>query len=142
MQDFQTWAETCGATVRSQRTELRDIAENFEGMSHWKVRIMRAGRSMIVDYSMGSAYRDPPDVAGVLYAVLMDWSGLERRTCEADSSEGLEGLDFETWCGNYGMEPDSNARRIFRACVRNANALERLFTHAELEKAARLAMEY
>jgi hypothetical protein len=88
--------------------------------SHWRLLIRRDGKDITTHYSMGSAHKGEPELAGVLHCLLMD-------------ADGVDGETFEGWADNLGMDSDSRkAEAMFKACQQTALELGTLFTKAEL----------
>jgi len=57
----------------------------------------------------------PPDLADVMYSLVMDTSGVR------------DGQSFEDWCADYGSDPDSiKALESFNACTDAWRAMVRL----------------
>lgn len=104
------WIARTGAHTalrKRRKSNPNTIAEDrAPGSSHWTVTLRnRAGRTMTVPFSQGSAHKQPPTVHDVLYCLA------------ADVPE--DGATFEDWASNYGYDTDSRkAERLFRAVER------------------------
>jgi len=108
-----------------QRTD--NATEWVDDANHWRLTFeSEAGRSMIIDYSQGSAHatkgkRPPykmianvPDVADVLSCLASDSMGVENTRC------------FEDWAGEYGCDTDSRkAERTYKTCQDQSAELAR-----------------
>lgn len=93
-----------------------DRADWPEGSRHWKCTLRVGSESMIVPFSQGSAFKDPPTLADVLDCLASDASGVEN----AES--------FEEWASDLGYDTDSRkAERTYNAIERQAEGLRRLF---------------
>lgn len=83
-----------------------------EGSTAWAVTLRRAGRRLTVPFYQGPAVCEEPDAAGVLSCLLLDASSVDQ--------------DFESWCGDYGYDPDSRrAEKLYRACQSIRTKLEK-----------------
>ena len=118
--DFIT---THGLTMTAQRIKERpDKAKPKDPKeaqweweaSHWLLTISKGGNgtgkgpetgTLTTYYSMGSAHKGKPDLAGVLDNLASDAAGWENART------------FEEWAGEYGYDTDSlAAEKIFNAC--------------------------
>lgn len=79
----------------------------------YRVKLRYRGRQLSVDYWMGVGLSGDPDAESVLECLL---------------SDAIAGQDtFEGFCMEFGYNEDSRkAKRIYDACVRMRNKLERL----------------
>jgi hypothetical protein len=81
--------------------------------THYSVSLTypKTGETMVTRYVMGSALKDPPDAADVMYSLICDASGLDQ--------------PFESWAGDYGYDADSRkAEAIYKACQANTLKLQ------------------
>lgn len=87
------------------------------GMRHWLCILRRKGKeTMRVPFSQGSAYKDPPTVADVLWCLASD----------ATSWEDCAG-SFESWAEEFGYDTDSRrGEQTFKAVRRQSRALRTL----------------
>lgn len=70
-----------------------------------------------------------PQVAGVIYAMLMDTSAAEQ--------------SFANWCADFGYDTDSRkAFSVYEACQKNADKLFKLFTLVERDHLSKLLEDY
>jgi hypothetical protein len=84
--------------------------------THWKCIIRRGNKRMTVYFSMGSAHNSAPTLTEVLDCLADDASFIE--------DEG----SFEGWANACGYDEDSrNAEKTYKVCVRQAEALKRMF---------------
>jgi hypothetical protein len=89
------------------------------GSAHYRCRIRRGRRSMLVHFSQGPAICREPTAADVLQCLASDASGVE-------NARG-----FEDWCGDYGYSTDSrSAERTYRAIEKQAADLRRVLGDA------------
>lgn len=94
--------------MRSYRVHLR----------YWSRR--RTAESASVDFYQGSAHKEPPTVADVMYCVLSDASARHHGS-------------FEDWAADYGYDDDSRkAERIYNRCLKTAEAAVDYFGEAVL----------
>lgn len=102
------------------------------GSRHFRVQIVRGNiPRMTTFYSQGPAVKGVPTLEGVLYSLLMDSAGAD------------EGVTFEDWAADMGMDPDSRgAERTFKACQKIAADMSAIFTITELEGLRDLFLDY
>jgi hypothetical protein len=112
--------DTHGLTMTAVQVPARTDALSHEtwdlGATHWMCIIIRPGlASMVVEYTMGSAYTDPPKLRDVLSCVASEVTSVR---CEPD---------FESWADSYGYETDSiKAVRVYKSIKRQSRDLVRL----------------
>jgi hypothetical protein len=101
--------------------------------SHWQVKIERFGKtsSMVITYSMGSAHKLPPNVAGVMHCLV------------SDSQYVMDGTTFEQWAGDLGYDVDSiSALRTFEACQKQARDFAALLEPGDMDRLVDLFRDY
>lgn len=89
-----------GLTMESQRIESRSDGVNWDRgtdnrSSHWRATLHRGDESMTLEYSMGPAHLNGPEIADVLDCIASDVAGIENAS------------SFEDWAADYGYDPDS-----------------------------------
>lgn len=91
--------------------------------SHWLVTISRDGRSMSVEYSMGSAHTGEPELRDVLDNLASDSAGYENAS------------GFEDWAADYGYDTDSRrAYATFEAVAAQRSQLASLFDDDDFDR--------
>ena len=97
---------------------------------HFKFSIIRGSGAVISGwYSQGSAHKAPPTLQDVISCLLMDTSDIEQ--------------DFEDWASDLGFDPDSRkAEKMFKACQKTGEDLERMFGVQELEDMRTMFEDY
>lgn len=89
--------------------------------NHYRVTLRMGRKRMTVPFSMGPAHTAEPSTADVL-------------DCLASDAAGIDGRDFESWCADYGFNPDSRkAERTYNAIKRHAAALQRFLGSADYD---------
>jgi hypothetical protein len=108
-------ADVVGITHRSD--DCADVWSN--DAQHWSVRLqMPHGRPVDIEFSQGSAHKEPPTAADVLDCLASDASGVED--------------DFETWAENFGHDTDSRkAERIYNAVKAQTEQLRILLRRSD-----------
>lgn len=82
--------------------------------SHYRVTLRMGRKRLTVPFSMGPAHTNEPSTADVLDCLASDAAGI------------ADGGDFESWCSDYGFDPDSRkAEHTYNAIKRQSAALER-----------------
>jgi hypothetical protein len=116
MQAISGFLKTHSVQLRSVKVPDRDDADwPRDGASHYVCILTHQDRHMLVYYSMGAAYREPPSCRDVLDCLASDAASLE------------SSRDFADWCSEFGYSEDSRkARRIFKTCRCQARQLKRL----------------
>lgn len=118
---------TFAATKQSTRPDAS--ADWAEGSTHYQVAIVRGNKSFQVYYSMGPAHTNGPDLADVIYSLLMDTSDIDQ--------------PFEDWAADLGYDSDSRkAEAIYRACMVEAAQLAGMFTKQELDDLREVFADY
>ncbi len=110
-------AKTVGDFTRQKnsRGESEHWHENpnnpeWRNADHYKVVLKKGGKRLTTYYSKGYGHKGKePTAKEVLHALAIDSSG-----CDAD---------FHSWASEYGYDPDNKAKRIFKACNKNAGKL-------------------
>lgn len=101
MQTYREFIDKHGVTMTSRRVQIE--REGWDpAASHWKVtlRPARGGAApFTINYSMGSAHTDDPDLADVLMCVASDIAGVRNAT------------DFDDWADEYGTDMSTAAAR-------------------------------
>ncbi len=93
-----------------KRTDMDDVSDWAKDASHWTCTLayrphpMAPLRTMVTQFSQGSAHTDKPVVEDVLDSLMRDASALD---CDS----------FEEWAGELGVDTDSRkAERTYRQC--------------------------
>ena len=102
-------------TITTRRVDTSPYMD--PDMDHWKVTLHYQGRRMTVPFSMGYGLGGrTPTVRDVMPCLVID-------TVHLENTAGLE-----DWARDIGYDPDSlKARRIYRACQREAKQFRALF---------------
>ena len=100
------------------RIDVKKVPENknapdWKDANHYKTTLYFQGRRMSTYFSQGTAIKEEPTAANVLNSLAQD-----ARTIE-DYPDPLE------WAGNLGYEAGTKAAKIFKATVRNTEALKK-----------------
>jgi len=100
------------------RIDVEKVPENknapdWKDANHYKTTLYFQGRRMTTYFSMGTAIKEEPTAADVLNSLAQD-----ARTIE-DYPDPLE------WAGNLGYEAGTKAAKIFKATLRNTEALKK-----------------
>jgi hypothetical protein len=82
------------------------------GSHGWVVTLVCQGRTMAVPFTTGPAVPGVPTAEDVLECLLLDVSGYENAR------------DFRDWASEYGLEPDSTNRAIYREIGRQRGQLQ------------------
>lgn len=78
---------------------------------NWRVTLKFGRRRMSLDFFGGGSVSEP-DATTVLASCCIDVSGIDQ--------------DFDSWCGDFGYDPDSRAAdRIYKACKKLEPKLRR-----------------
>lgn len=113
-----------GVRISSERIPHRTDSlyqEWGDSASHWAVEIRRGANKFSINYSMGPAHKGNPDPLDVVFSLLSDIRGVEDR-------------ELEDWAVDLGFDPNSRkAERIFKACKKTLEDLQRLFSESEIE---------
>jgi hypothetical protein len=77
-------------------------------------------RSADFQFKMGTAHNNEPELADVLYCLLLDAGAMDET--------------FESWCGNFGYDSDSRAaEKVWKACRQNGKRLLNLIGRVYFE---------
>lgn len=101
--------------------------------SHWQVKIERFGKisPMFITYSMGSAHKLAPNIAGVMHCIV------------SDSQYVMDGTTFEQWAGDLDYDVDSiRALRTFEACRNQAKDFAALLNPGDMDCLTELFQDY
>ena len=86
--------------------------------------INRGSRSMCVEYSQGSASKNPPTLLDVLSCCLSDFV----------DAKIFEESEFEWWGGKFGYDTDSRkAEAIYRAVIAKSCDMRETFNAQEID---------
>lgn len=77
-----------------KRTDVKPDKDDRD-RSHYACTLNYMGRSMAVEFSMGSAHRNPPTVSDLLQCMASDSSSYDNTR------------NFEEWASEFGVDPDS-----------------------------------
>jgi len=100
------------------RIDIERVPENknapdWKDARHYKTILYFQGRRMTTYFSQGTAIKEEPTAADVLNCLAMDARTLQ------DYPDPLE------WAGNLGYEAGTKAAKIFKATLRNTEALKK-----------------
>lgn len=127
--------KTMGFSMRAVRLLARmdRVSAWDKDASHWQVKIERFGKisPMVITYSMGSAHKRPPNIAGVMHCLV------------SDSHYVMDDTTFEQWAGDLGYDADSiSALRTFEACQKQAKDFAALLNPGDMDRLIELFQDY
>ena len=109
-------------TCKSIRFRSDGLCESMD--RHWLCGINRGSRSMCVEYSQGSASKNPPTLLDVLSCCLSDFV----------DAKIFEESEFEWWGGELGYDTDSRkAEAIYRAVIAQSCDMRETFNSQEID---------
>ncbi len=100
----------------------------------WLVWLERGGSLTSLEYQCGTGHAKdgvptPPGVNDVIFSLLTDWQG------------GRE--TFEDFCSSFGYDEDSRkAYKIWEACKKSGEKLQKLFSADEIEELEEAFRDY
>lgn len=99
-----------------ERVPENKNAPDWKDANHYKTTLYYKGRKMTTYFSQGTAIKEKPTAADVLNSLAQN-----ARTIE-DYPDPLE------WAGNLGYEAGTKAAKIFKATLRNTEALKKFLS--------------
>lgn len=99
-----------------------NVDKNMANMNNYKCKLTYNKKSMTFQYSIGKALTENDiTIENCLYSLLLD----------ASSNQ----FTFTEFSDNFGYDSDSiKAHNIYKACIKTANQLNRLFNADELNQ--------
>lgn len=113
---YKKLIEKYNITLELHRIPFRtDISDEWAAQAkHFTYKLSCNGNSIRGCYSQGSGVKGGPSTIDILNALRVD-------------TEGIQGIDFETWAGDFGYDSDSiKALGIYKACLDESKNLKKL----------------
>jgi hypothetical protein len=115
---------------------LVGLKVNSDGSKNylWRVSLKRGAELVRIEFHCGTAHvKDgvptPPKLQDVIYSLIMDWQG------------GRE--TFKDFCACFGYDEDSRkAYKIWEACKKSGEKLQKLFSADEIEELEEAFRDY